>query len=159
MKIEKKPDAICVIKGSKEYQSIHGIVFMSQTERGVYLQANMKGLPITKRIECNQPIYAFHIHEGKSCTGTSENPFSNALGHYNPNNCPHPFHAGDLGNLFVNKDGSVYLSMINDRFNLNDVIGRVMIIHSGIDDFKTQPSGNSDGMMACGVIRSYQKKR
>ena len=43
--------------------------------------------------------------------------------------------------------------MLTDRFSINDVIGKTVIIHAKPDDFTTQPSGNSDGKIACGVIK------
>ncbi len=51
---------------------------------------------------CGQRIFGFHIHEGTRCSGTSVDHFADAGSHYNPSNCPHPMHAGDLPPLFVN---------------------------------------------------------
>ena len=39
-----------------------------------------------------------------------------------------------------------------DRFYPEDVIGRTVIVHENADDFRTQPSGNSGAMIACGKI-------
>ena len=33
-----------------------------------------------------------------------------------------------------------------------NVINRTIIIHSGVDDGKTQPSGNAGGRIGCGAI-------
>ena len=44
------------------------------------------------------------------------------------------------------------MSVVDDRFTLKEVIGKVMIIHAQPDDFHTQPSGNSGLMIACGKI-------
>ena len=51
------------------------------------------------------------------------------------------------------------MSMLNDRFTVEEVLGRVMILHQDLDDFKTQPSGNSGEMIACGVIRPFTNSR
>lgn len=96
-------------------------------------------------------IFGFHIHDGTSCTGYSSDTFSNAGSHYNPNNCPHPAHAGDLPPLFGN-DGYAYMSMLTDRFTVNEIIGKVAIIHDKPDDFTTQPAGDSGNKIACGEI-------
>lgn len=159
MKINKKADAVCMLQGSREYRNLRAVCMLHQTNEGVLIRMNVRGFPISNRIRCNQPIVAFHIHEGKSCTGNSRNPFADAKGHYNPNNCSHPYHAGDLGNLFINRNGSAFMSMLNDRFTVEEVLGRVMILHQDLDDFKTQPSGNSGKMIACGVIRPFTNNR
>lgn len=152
MKNIKKADAICVLQGSHEYPQLKGVVLMYQHDQGVLLKVSIKGYPVSKPIQCNQPIIAIHIHEGKRCSGNRREPFADAKGHYNPDRCPHPYHAGDLGNLMINKNGTAYMSMRNDRFTVEDVMGRVMILHQSFDDFTTQPSGNSKAMIACGVI-------
>lgn len=149
-----KPDAYCILKGSREYRNLKGIVYMIQKDNGVLIKIHITGFPVGV-VRCNQPIASIHIHEGTRCTGTRENPFQDALAHYNPNNCDHPYHAGDLGNLFINKDRSATLSMINDRFTIKDVLNKTMILHYDFDDFKTQPNGNSGERIACGIILKY----
>lgn len=148
----QKSQAFCRISGSMEYSSIHGIVFFNETSAGVQMKAIINGLPVPAIVRCNQPIFGFHIHEGNACSGTTEEPFKNALGHYNPNHCPHPYHAGDLPPLFANQNGNAEMSFITDRFTIEEIIDRVMIIHLNPDDFHTQPSGNSGPMIACGKI-------
>lgn len=44
------------------------------------------------------------------------------------------------------------MSFLTNKFTLQDVIGKVVIIHSMPDDFTTQPSGNSGEKIACGKI-------
>lgn len=143
-------EAVAMIRGNERNSSIQGVVLFQETEQGVHVRVNIKGISVPRRIRCNQPILAMHIHEGISCRDPKT--------HYNPNQCPHPYHAGDLGNLFVNKNGTAIMSMVNDRFRLEDVIGKTVILHQDFDDFKTQPSGNSDGIIACGVIRTFRNR-
>ena len=72
--------------------------------------------------------------------------------HYNPHGCDHPYHAGDLPPLFETS-GLALSAFLTDRFTVDEVIGRTVIIHDQPDDFTTQPSGNSGTKIACGVIR------
>ena len=53
--------------------------------------------------------------------------------------------------LFEN-NGYAYLSFFTNRFEVKDVIGKVVIIHDMPDDFNTNPSGNSGTKIACGKI-------
>lgn len=89
---------------------------------------------------------------GTSCTGNSNDEFANAKAHYNPKNCPHPYHAGDLPPLIEN-NGYSYMSVFLNKFKVKDIIGKVIIIHDMPDDFTTQPSGNSGTKIACGEIK------
>ena len=142
--------AIANIKGSNAYPNLHGRVILKQEEYGVIVTAEIYGLPVNNT-KCSSNIFGFHIHEGDSCTGNINDPFVNAKSHYNPNNCQHPAHAGDLPPLFGN-DGYAYLSFLTNRFSLNEVLGKTIIIHDKPDDFTSQPSGNSGNKIACGEI-------
>ena len=71
--------------------------------------------------------------------------------HFNPSDCPHPYHAGDFPQLLSN-GGFAYLQFITERINVEEIIGRTVIIHYGSDDFVSQPSGNAGEKIACGVI-------
>lgn len=146
-----RPDAVAKIKGSKKYASIKGTVSFYKTLRGTLVVADIAGLPVD-RTKCGNTIFAMHIHAGGACTGNKEDPFADAGMHFNPNNCPHPKHAGDLPPLFAD-NGYAWYAMLTDRFDVSDVIGRTVIVHLKPDDFTTQPSGNSDGKIACGVIK------
>ena len=42
------------------------------------------------------------------------------------------------------------MSVLINKFTVNEIIGRTVIIHSQPDDFTTQPSGNSGKKIACG---------
>ena len=101
--------------------------------------------------KCKGRFFGFHIHNGISCTGNSTDPFADAGSHYTVNNCPHPYHTGDLPPLLEN-NGFAYMNVFINKFSLDDIIGKVIIIHDMPDDFKTQPSGNSGEKIACGKI-------
>ena len=78
--------------------------------------------------------------------------FPNTGSHYNPDHQDHPLHTGDLPPL-LSGDGTTCLAVVTDRFRIKDVIGRTVVIHSGSDNFRTQPAGNTGNKIACGVIR------
>lgn len=138
--------AVAILRGAAVYPDISGIVRIFETTEGVIVVANVKGLPA--QADCGG-VFGFHIHEGSSCGGDE---FAETLGHYNPTNCPHPYHAGDLPPLFSN-GGAAWMAVWTDRFTLQEIIGRTVVIHLHPDDFVTQPSGNSGLKIACGVIR------
>lgn len=142
--------AKALVKGSKDYPALNGNVIFKQMKTGVLVTAEVFGLPDNSG-KCGGGVFGFHIHEGTSCSGNDKDPFADAKAHFNPNDCPHPYHAGDLPPLFGNS-GYAYMSVFTNRFNLEDIIGRVIIIHSKPDDFTTQPSGNSGTKIACGKI-------
>lgn len=138
------------VKGGKQYPDIDGIVYFKETKNGVLLTAKIDGLPQSPN-NCKGRFFGFHIHNGTSCTGNAEDEFANSGSHYNPLNCPHPYHAGDLPPLIEN-NGYAYMSVLIDKFKIHNIIGRVIIIHDMPDDFTSQPSGNSGKKIACGKI-------
>lgn len=156
-KFLEKPSATAAVMGSDSHPNIHGWVHFYQLNDGVLVVAEVKGLPYQPG-SCQNGVFGFHIHEGASCTGNSNDPFANTGGHYNPNNCDHPMHAGDLPPLFGNH-GYAFMSVFTDRFSVDDVIGRTVVIHASADDFTTQPSGNSGAKIACGQILLFPSNK
>jgi len=150
--LRRPPEAAARLRGSSEYPRIEGRVYFYQTSCGVVVTAEVIGLPFTSGM-CESPIFAFHIHEGDSCSGNSEDPFADVMQHYNPHDCEHPYHAGDLPPFFGNH-GHALMTVLTDRFSIEDVIGKTVIIHDMPDDFTTQPSGNAGMKIACGDIQT-----
>lgn len=148
----RNADARAYIKGSCKYPNITGTVRFYQLCGCVMVAAEIDGLPAGEK-PCGEPIFAFHIHEGKECSGNKDDRFANAKGHYNPDDCPHPYHAGDMPPLF-GVNGRAFLAFVTDRFKVNDILGRAVIIHKMDDDFHTQPSGNAGEKIACGIVDS-----
>lgn len=146
---QKYPSAVAKISGSAEYPEIEGSVWFYQMDEGVLVIADIEDLP---RQEICGGVFGFHIHEGNCCCGNAQDPFADAKGHYNPGGCPHPYHAGDLPPLFANGD-EAWMAVMTNRFTLEEVLGRTVIIHDRPDDFTTQPSGNSGRKIACGIIQ------
>ncbi len=150
-----RPCAAAYICGSDEYPGIKGMVRFYQTRCGVLVCAEIFGLPTCDN-QCEENVFAFHIHSGGSCDGNTEEPFAGVMAHYNPDDCEHPCHAGDLTPLFEN-NGYAFSLFFTDRFSVNEIVGRTVIIHSKPDDFTTQPSGNSGEKIACGEIKNYNR--
>lgn len=139
------PDAVAQIQGGMEAPQLTGCVQFYQEDSCVMIVARISGLPKTSETG----FFGFHIHQGESCSGVD---FSGTGSHYNPTSQPHPKHAGDLPPLLACQ-GNAYLSVKTDRFSVSDMIGRTVVIHSGPDDFRSQPAGNAGKKIACGVIR------
>lgn len=146
----QRPQAWARVLGNGKNLNISGYVRFYQTAYGVVVAAQISGLPDPKGA-CESPIFGFHIHEGGRCTGSATDPFMNVRTHYNPNDCPHPYHAGDLPPLF-GANGHAFSVFLTDRFTVKEIIGRTVIIHSSVDDFTSQPAGNSGTKIACGEI-------
>lgn len=138
-----RPDAVARLRGGEEASRIWGEVKFYQTRSGVLVIADVSGLPE------GDGFFALHIHEGDSCGGEG---FAATGGHYNPTGSLHPRHAGDLPPL-LSCGGRAYLAVRTDRFRVQDVVGRTVVIHSGADDFRTQPAGNAGTKIACGTIQ------
>ena len=99
--------------------------------------------------------HGIHIHNTGDCTP----PFTAAGSHHNPLGATHGSHAGDLPNLEVNVAGVGHLDAVTNLATLTsgpvsifDANGSALIIHAGTDDLVTDPTGNSGGRIACGVI-------
>lgn len=151
------PDAYAKLKGGNIAPCINGDIFFYQLQDGVYIKAYITGIPLTKSNGEQSRFHGFHIHQNGDCAiGTSQNPFPSTGNHFNPTNQPHPFHAGDLPPI-LSSNGIGILSVYTSYFNIEDIIGKSIILHENSDDFVTQPSGNSGSKLACGVIIPYKE--
>lgn len=118
----------------------------------VFIEATVNGLGPGK--------HGMHVHEGTSCDKRG--------GHFNPGDTrhgspdqPHDMrHVGDLGNIVALEGGTAKYSRVDALARLSgphSVVGRVLVVHQGEDDYVSQPSGNSGKEIACGVIRATVK--
>lgn len=144
------------IKGGPLAPSINGVVYFMDVPGGTQVCAMINGLPPYKPATANsQPVgpHGFHIHQFGNCAvGNPKDPFKAAGEHWNPTNQPHGNHAGDFPVLFSN-NGRAMMCFFTDKFKVQDVIGKAVVIHESPDDYRTQPAGNSGRRLACGVIR------
>ena len=145
-----RPAARASNKGGAEHPKLHGTMSFYPYRNGAIVLAELWGLPYDSA-PCAPNVYAIHIHAGGGCSGD----FFDAGGHYNPDNCPHPAHAGDMPPLFGNR-GYAWQGLYTERFTPKEVVGKTVIVHDRRDDFKTQPAGDAGGRIACGVIRAYR---
>ena len=132
-----------------------GSVTLTQAPGGVLLSVSVKGLPAGE--------HAFHVH----AVGKCEAPFTSAGGHFNPANKKHGMmamdgaHAGDMPNLHIPASGELTVEVMNSAITLEkgkpnsllDDDGSAVIIHAGKDDYKTDPTGEAGGRIACGVVQ------
>ncbi|QHT61534.1 superoxide dismutase family protein [Paenibacillus lycopersici] len=108
--------------------------------------------------------HGLHFHE----TGKCEAPgFTTAGSHFNPAarlhgfNNPKGFHNGDLPNLKADAGGNAKAEFETKVVTLakgqpNSLLkegGTALVIHDKMDDYVTDPSGNSGDRIACGVIQ------
>lgn len=106
-------------------------------------------------------VHAVHLHTTGKCDAPD---FGSAGGHLNPGSHEHGkenpkgSHLGDLPNAIIdaNGDGTVNATLPGTleevRPALFDADGTAVIVHEGEDDYKTDPTGNAGGRIACGVI-------
>ncbi|MGI6011676.1 MAG: superoxide dismutase family protein [Ruminococcus sp.] len=142
--------AQALIHGSQTHPDLTGNVYFYPLWNGTFIIAEIENLPLSSQI-CDGKIFGFHIHAGSQCLDNGDGPFGTTGSHFNPDNCLHPSHAGDLPPLFA--DEGYALSMFyTGRFYPEEVIGKTAVIHDMPDDFTSQPSGNSGAKIACGEI-------
>ena len=131
------------------------------TGDAMFMEADGGDVSFTLRVQ-NTPAgkHAIHIHEKGDCSAPDA---SSAGGHWNPTSEGHgkrggeSFHAGDIRNLEVGADGIGSLSMTVADWSLEktggeSVLGKALVVHSGADDFRTQPDGAAGERIGCGVI-------
>jgi Cu-Zn family superoxide dismutase len=131
-----------------------GMATLTPAPGGVRIVIDAKGMP--------PGPHGVHIHEVGKCDGPQ---FTTAGAHFNPDKKQHGTlnpqgpHGGDLPNLTVAADGTGRLETMTERITLGsgatsvfDADGSAIVVHAGPDDFKTDPTGNSGGRIACGVI-------
>jgi len=107
--------------------------------------------------------HAIHLHETADCSAQDG---SSAGGHWNPTAEKHGkwgdaegYHKGDIGNFKVGANGQGTITMTTDEWCIGcddqnkNIIGKSLLIHDGVDDFTSQPSGAAGTRVGCGSIK------
>lgn len=158
--------------GSQEQRTARAVLEPTQDNRAsgvVEFEAREDGkLTITAMIDGLAPgRHGFHIHENGDCSGPNA---ESAGDHFNPGDHPHGApddaadsrHAGDLGNVMAEDDGTAEARLEDAELALEGelrIVGRAVIVHAGADDLQSQPSGGAGDPVACGVIRRPETPR
>ena len=155
MEKEEETKEITVSLEPKSGSELSGEVTFTQEDGEVTMEATITGLA--------EGQHAIHIHQKADCSaedGTS------AGGHWNPTNERHGkwgdaegYHKGDIGNFEVDANGEGTVSMTTDEWCIGcddenkNIVGKAIIVHDGVDDYTSQPSGAAGTRVGCGVIK------
>ena len=137
-----------------------GVARFRESGKGVTVNVDVKGL--------TPGLHAVHVHAVGKCEPPA---FTSAGGHFNPaqkkhgHKSPEGAHAGDLPNMLVAKDGTGRFEAFTDGMTLKpgatsvfDKDGSALVIHAGVDDYATDPTGNAGDRAACGIITMAQSR-
>jgi Cu-Zn family superoxide dismutase len=147
--------AEAALSGTYPDTSVTGTAKFDTTKSG---KVKMK-IAITVPAKAGKSV-AVHIHEHGDCSDNGKM----AHGHWNPTNAQHgkwgvgSFHSGDIGNVKLDAKGKGTISLETDLWTLGgkadkNILGKAIIVHGGVDDFTTQPTGNAGSRIGCGVIK------
>ncbi|KAE8710322.1 Superoxide dismutase [Hibiscus syriacus] len=145
--------AVAVLSSS---EGVSGTILFSQDGEGpTIVTGNISGL--------KPGLHGFHVH----AFGDTTNGCMSTGPHFNPAGKEHGApqdenrHAGDLGNITVDDDGSANFNIIDNQIPLkgpNSIIGRAVVVHADPDDLGrgghelSKSTGNAGGRVACGII-------
>lgn len=155
MEVQKKEvKKMQVTLESKSDSNVKGSAVFTEEDGAVTMVAVLDGM--------TEGEHAIHLHETADCSaadGTSSG------GHWNPTNQPHGkwgspdgYHKGDIGNINADANGNGTITITTDEWCIGcgdankDIIGKAIIVHQGVDDFTTQPTGDAGGRVSCGGI-------
>ena len=139
---------------AKSDSGVSGTAIFTEKDGMVTMVAMIEGL--------NEGEHAIHLHESSDCSsadGTSTG------GHWNPTAQPHGkwgaetgYHKGDIGNFTANSEGKGTITFTTNQWCIGcgdpakDIVGKAIIVHQGVDDFTSQPSGAAGTRISCGGI-------
>ncbi len=144
--------------GVFQNSNLKGYVLFTQTEGIVTIKIEVSGL-------APKSYHGFHIHK----SGDLRRGCDSCCSHYNPDDNEHGgledenSHAGDLGNIYADESGVCNMTLSTDKFFVEEIIGRSIIIHESMDDLgrgghkDSKTTGNSGKRIACAVIGFSEK--
>ncbi|XMO85568.1 superoxide dismutase family protein [Algibacter sp. AS12] len=150
------PKKVKITLSAKSDSNVSGNVVFKETDGSVSMTAIISGLTAGK--------HAIHIHESADCSSADG---KSAGGHWNPTSQPHGkwgdakgYHKGDIGNFTADENGNGTISFSTDEWCIGcgdttkDILGKAVIVHAGIDDLTSQPSGAAGARVSCaGIIQ------
>jgi superoxide dismutase, Cu-Zn family len=153
--IVENTEALTILLSPKSKSSVTGKVEFIESNGSIQMTAVLKGL--------SEGSHAIHIHEKSDC---SSDDGKSSGGHWNPTGQPHGkwgaesgYHKGDIGNFNVKNEGEETVVEFNtDQWCIGcgdeskDILGKGIIVHQGVDDFTSQPSGAAGSRVSCGGI-------
>lgn len=138
----------------KSDSQVSGKVIFIESEGMVNMVAELTGL--------SEGEHAIHIHEKADCTSADG---KSTGGHWNPTMEPHGkwgakegYHKGDIGNFKADANGNGGITFATNEWCIGcdddkkNILGKAIIVHQGIDDFTSQPSGDAGSRVSCGGI-------
>ncbi len=151
---EEKVEVIKFALNSKSESTATGEVEFAEEDGTVMMRAILSGLTPGE--------HAIHIHEKADC---SSDDGKSSGGHWNPTHTQHGkwgvaegYHKGDIGNFEVKEDGTAVVTFETDEWcigcddDTKNIVGKAIIVHQGVDDFTSQPSGAAGKRVSCGGI-------
>ncbi|MFD2561458.1 superoxide dismutase family protein [Aquimarina rubra] len=149
-----KVKTLAISLAPKSESQVSGNVTFTEEGGMVTMVAYLSGL--------SEGEHAIHIHEKADCS--SEDGKSTG-GHWNPTMEPHGkwgaqegYHKGDIGNFNASGDGKGSITFATNEWCIGcgddkkDIVGKAIIVHQGIDDYTSQPSGAAGSRVSCGGI-------
>lgn len=150
------PNKVKMALIAKSDSNVSGNVVFKEVDGEVSMTAIISGLTPGQ--------HAIHIHDSADCTSTDG---SSAGGHWNPTAKPHGkwgaetgYHKGDIGNFTADENGNGTISITTKEWcigcgdDTKDILGKGIIVHAGVDDLTSQPSGAAGARVSCaGIIQ------
>lgn len=139
----------------RDGNAVGSVTVRATPSNTVLVTINLMGLPAGG-------THAVHFHETGDCSAPD---FTSAGGHI-ADGADHGVlaqagpHPGDLPNLVVDPNGEAQAEFFNDLITMDmllDADGSAFIVHAGVDDYQSQPSGDAGDRLACGVFQPAQE--
>lgn len=134
--------------------NVSGIIKFVEENGEVTMTAELTGL--------EEGMHGIHLHENADCSAEDA---SSAGGHWNPTFEDHGewgdadgYHRGDIGNFDANSNGEGSITFTTDKWCIGcedekrNILNKAVIVHSGADDYTSQPSGDAGTRIACAEI-------